>query len=148
MEFLQSDRDMLRKLAEEYAAVAALPVQKETAAEWARLNTLKPGRPLVWINELPWHEMNVNDELTLCCKDTFLKQVECNFRFTLYQWKHMPANMVVEPKYLCQTVVYDTGFGIEEQSEIKQQDAEGVPSRHFHAQFQSEKDVEKITMPK
>ena len=47
------------------AQIAALPVHREKAELWRRLNDLESVRPMVWINEIPWHEMNVNDELTL-----------------------------------------------------------------------------------
>ena len=46
-------------------AVAALPVHREKAGLWRKLNDLQSARPMVWINEIPWHEMNVDDELTL-----------------------------------------------------------------------------------
>jgi len=54
------DREVLRRLAGEQAEIAALDVQARTVAEWKRLNDLRPGRALVWINEIPWHEMNVD----------------------------------------------------------------------------------------
>ena len=61
----QADRDVLRALASELAAGAALPVHAEKARLWQKLNDLQSERPMVWINEIPWHEMNVDDELTL-----------------------------------------------------------------------------------
>ena len=66
----EKDRDVLRKLAERQAEIAALPVHQETIAEWKRLNGLKPGWPLVWITEVPWPElMKVEKELTLQSTD-------------------------------------------------------------------------------
>ena len=59
------DKDLLRRLAGELAAIAALPVHREKAALWRKLNDLQSVRPMVWINEVCWHEMNVGDELTL-----------------------------------------------------------------------------------
>ena len=60
-----AEKDVLRRLVAELAAVAALPVHQEKAELWRRLNDLESARPMVWINEIPWHEMNVDDELTL-----------------------------------------------------------------------------------
>ena len=60
-----SDREILRRLAERQAEIAALPVHQETIRGWKRLNSLGSGKPMVWINEIPWHEMDVNGELTL-----------------------------------------------------------------------------------
>ncbi len=45
--------------------IAALPVHQEKARLWQRLNDLESVRPMVWINEIPWHEMDVDGELTL-----------------------------------------------------------------------------------
>ena len=59
------DRDRLRRLAGELAAIAALPAHKEKARLWQKLNDRESVRPMVWINEICWNEMNVGDELTL-----------------------------------------------------------------------------------
>ena len=59
------DIEILRALASDLAVVAALPVHREKAELWRRLNDLESALPMVWINEICWHEMNVNDELTL-----------------------------------------------------------------------------------
>ena len=59
------DTDTLRTLATDLAAVAALPVHREKARLWQQLNDLDSVRPMVWINEICWQEMNVNDELSL-----------------------------------------------------------------------------------
>jgi len=54
-----NDKDTLRRLAARWAAVAALPIHREKAALWQQLNDRRPGgRPMVWINEIPWHEMD------------------------------------------------------------------------------------------
>ncbi|MBN1402460.1 MAG: hypothetical protein JXA74_16590, partial [Anaerolineae bacterium] len=53
------DRDVLRRLADERAQIAALPVQAQRADMWRRLNRLERVKPLIWVNEIPWHEMNV-----------------------------------------------------------------------------------------
>ena len=79
------DFDVLRKLGEAQAQIAALPVQKEKAELWRKLNDLEPVRPLVWINEVPWHEMEVNGELTLQTSDPDLQQIELDLRRLIYQ---------------------------------------------------------------
>lgn len=49
------DREILRTLASELAEIAALPVHKEKARLWEKLNDLESERPMVWINinEIP-----------------------------------------------------------------------------------------------
>ena len=112
MNLTSRDRDVLRRLAEQQAEIAALPVHKEKAELWRRLNDLQPARPMVWINEIPWNEMNVDDELTLQCADPWAREVEGGLRRLLYQWRHLPADMVVDEYIPCPLVVRSTGFGL------------------------------------
>ena len=96
------DRDVLRRLAGELAEIAALPVHAEKAELWRRLNDREEGvRPLVWINEICWGEMNVDDELTCVCADDFARNLESRLRMELYQWRHLPGDMVVSDCLMC-----------------------------------------------
>jgi len=144
----EKDRTILRGLAERQAEIAALPVHKQTIQEWTRLNGLKRGRPLVWINEIPWHEMNVNDELTPQCSDDFCRGIEMQFRRTIYQWEHMRGDMVVENTFPSPVAVRNTGFGIQEDVRVvKTDERSGIVSREFHPQIRQESDLEKIKTP-
>lgn len=53
-------------------------------------------RPVVLLDELPWGELAC-DDLKLVCEDAFCRQLENQFRQTLYKAKHMRADMVVPP---------------------------------------------------
>ena len=59
------DKEQLQYLAGELAEVAALPVHREKARLWQKLNDRESERPMVWINEICWHEMDVDNELAL-----------------------------------------------------------------------------------
>ena len=148
MKILQKDKSILRRLADQQAAAASLPVQAEKVLEWKRLNGKGAGRPLVWINEIPWHEMDVDGELELQTTDPFCQEVEKTFRQTLYQWNHMPADMVVEAKFYSSLVIHDTGFGISDDSDklLTDQNSD-IVSRNFHPQIDNEQDLEKIKFP-
>ena len=78
-----AEKETLRVLAQETASLAALPEQKERARLWRKLNDLDSERPMVWINEIPWHEMNVDDELTLRCADPWARELETRLRHDL-----------------------------------------------------------------
>lgn len=148
MEYSMLERDTLRRLAEEQAQIAALPIHYETIEGWKRLNRLKHGKPMVWINEVCWHEMNVNDELTIVCQDPFLRWVETELRRTIYQWRHLPGDRVVEPFFYLPLVIHDTLFGISEDVDVVRTDAASdVVSRHFNIQIRDERDLEKIQLP-
>ena len=143
-----ADRRVLRELGQWKAAVAALPVQEERRELWARLNDLRSVRPMVWLFEVPWHEMEVDNELTLVCSDPYCRQLEMGLRRERYQWEHMQGDMVVDPTILVPPAIGDTGFGLAENVDVERTDeASSVVSRHYHIQIQDEKDIEKIKMP-
>ena len=142
------DKSILRRLAERYASIASLDVHQEKAEMWRRLNDLEKVRPMVWVNEICWNEMNVNDELILRCADPFCRSIEETLRRTIYQWEHLPGDMIVEPVYYVPLTIHDTGFGISEDVDIvRTDDANDVISREFHPQISEEKDLNKIKTP-
>ncbi|MFH1903762.1 MAG: hypothetical protein ABIK20_06930 [Candidatus Omnitrophota bacterium] len=148
MNIPEKDKSILRELAGKQTEIALRPVNQERVAEWTRLNGLNQGRPMVWINEIPWHEMNVNGELDLQTTNEFCRAVEQQLRRTIYQWNHMQGDMVVEPKFYSPLVIHDTGFGIKEDVDIiKQDEKSSIVSRKFHPQINDERDLEKIKNP-
>jgi len=144
----QEDIDVLRKLAEEWAQIADLSVHKKKARLWQKLNDLETERPMVWINEIPWHEMNYNDELSLRCKDPWARSQEDLMRKTIYQWNHMPGDMILNPWLDCPLSIHSTDFGIIEDVDLALTDpANDIVSRHFNIQISDMDDLEKIKMP-
>lgn len=112
----QFEIDILKTLAEEWAT--KLPVLKEKARQWQELNDLESECPMVWINEIPWHEMNYNDELTLRCKNNWGRSQEDLMRKTVYQWRHMPGDMILKPWLDCPFSIHSTDFGIIEDVDL------------------------------
>ncbi len=140
-----NSRQILRRLAGQLACIAAAPIHAETARLWTRLNDLKSVRPMVWINEIPWHEMNVNEELALHCGEPWAQQQEFRMRRLLYQWQHLPADMIIRDYLPCPLVIQNTGFGLEEDVDsISTDAANSIISRRFHRQIINPKDLEKI----
>lgn len=107
-----SDRDILRGLAREYANISQLDVQNQNINNWKRLYGLNPVKPVVMIDQIPWHEMNVNDELTIRCKDLFAQKLEWQLRSTIYRWKHFPCDMVVTPYFAISKQISNSGIGV------------------------------------
>jgi hypothetical protein len=79
----QRDRDVLRGLAHEVAEIAALPIQRETVLLWEALNGLRPVRPLALMDEIPWHQMDVDGVLALQTQDEDCRGFERSLRQTL-----------------------------------------------------------------
>jgi len=144
----RSETETLKTLGARLAEIAALPVHAEKAVLWTKLNDLQSERPMVWINEIPWHEMNVDDELTLRTKHPWARELETRLRRTIYQWDHMRADMVVSPFIECPLSIHSTDFGIHEDVAIQKTDAANeIVSRHFNVQISTPEDVDKIRMP-
>ncbi|MDF7822672.1 hypothetical protein P4B35_01500 [Pontiellaceae bacterium B12227] len=142
------DRDILRALAEQKAAAGADASQKENARLWTALNDLESERPMVWVNEICWNEMDVNDELKLRCKGSWAREQEVLLRKELYQWNHLPGDMVINPWIECPKAVHSSDFGIMEDTDIAKTNSENdVVSRHFNVQIETLADLELIKMP-
>ena len=134
------DRAILRELGRRKAEIGQLPAQKEKFELWRRLNRLEPVRPLVWMNELPWHELRAADRfLEPICTDPYLRQVENSLRMELYQWEHFACDMIVEPVLYCGIVGGPASsygdYGIKEQlhQETGGQDVGYIPVIHTEA---------------
>ncbi len=142
------DMEILRSLAVRKMEIASLPVHLENRRQWTALNDLSPERPMAWINEICWHEMNVQDELTLKCQGAWAREQECILRREIYQWQHLRGDMEVDPWIECPLAIHSTDFGIIEDTDIvKTDEASDVVSRHFNVQIASLEDLEKIQMP-
>ncbi|HNX52807.1 MAG TPA: hypothetical protein PKI68_03590 [Pontiellaceae bacterium] len=142
------DKEILRRLGGALAEIAVLPVNKERAELWQKLNDRESVRPMVWINEIPWHEMNVDDELTLQTEHPWARDQEREIRRTLYQWRHLQGDMVVSDFYAVPLAVHSTDFGIRENVDLaKTDESSEIVSRHFNVQIESFDDLEKIRMP-
>ena len=144
----KTDRNVIRELARQVADIAALPVQQETIQLWKALNGLKPKRPMVMIDQVAWHEMDVDGELTLQAEDDFCRGIEQTLRRTLYSWKHMRGDMVVRPMLDVPKVIRGMDFGIQVVEDTVATDARSdVVSHHYVDQLETEEDLQKIKMP-
>ena len=145
----KQDVAIVRDLAARVAEVAALSVQEEKRTLWRRLNALRPQRPMVMIDQVCWNEMNIDQELTLCCADPECRGWEEQLRLVLYQWRHFPVDMVVEPFVRVPKAIHNTGFGVDVRQDIAVTDpTSAVVGHKFVNQFRAEEDLVKIQMPK
>ncbi len=143
------DRTLIRELAAQVAEIAAMPVQEEKRALWRRLNGLQPERPMVMADQVCWNEMNVDDELTLRCTDPECRGYEDELRRILYQWRHFPVDMVVEPFVRVPKAVHNTGFGITiQETQAVTDPTNAVVGHKYENQFSCADDLEKIRTPR
>ena len=149
IQLLPHDREVLRPLAEQVAAIAALPVHREKARLWGRMNDRRSVRPMVWITEVPWHEFSDDTpELILRCRAPWARNVELEMRRQLYQWRHLPVDMIFSDYVPCPIAYRSTGFGILRQGELLAiTGGAGISSQHFEPQISSLADLHKIKDP-
>jgi hypothetical protein len=143
------DRDILRSLAGQIAEIAALDVQKKNADMYRALNSLKPVRPVVLIDELPWNQLEVTGELELKCEDEYLRSVEREMRRILYKWNHCRCDMIVEPFWRV-NVVAETPqfFGVSVKEEtLATDEGNNIISHHYVDQITCIEDLEKFQEP-
>lgn len=84
MELSQTERNTLRSLAQQVAEIAHLPVQDETRRLWRSLNDLHMERPMVMLDQFPWHELDPDGELVLSVQDPYWRSVEDALRKLLF----------------------------------------------------------------
>ncbi|MCL2527482.1 MAG: hypothetical protein FWE42_03605 [Defluviitaleaceae bacterium] len=148
MNISQKEKALLRELAKEYAQLAALPIQKERYQRGRDINDLKPRRPMVWLDEIPWHEMDIDNNLALTCQDSFAQQMERFFRRALYRWQYIQGDMVVENAYSIHKHFTTTGLGIEVREDLLvTDDRNNIISHNYLDQLDTMEKVESIQKP-
>ncbi|MBM4049104.1 MAG: hypothetical protein FJ279_28725 [Planctomycetes bacterium] len=110
MAISDKDKTILRDLAKRLTEIAALPIQKEKAELWRRLNRLERTRPLVMLQNGTWHE--TGGQIKLETQDEFARKQEWNLRVLLYHWDHMKDDHVYQGVIHSPIVIRDTGWGI------------------------------------
>ena len=145
---MNSDARILRNLAWRYSELAYSSKNQENIKLHRAVNDLNQIRPVVLIDEIPWHEMNIDDELTLQCEDPFLQSIEWFFRTNLYKSKYMPADMVVPPFVPVHKIIESTGIGITVEEEILATDERNnIVSHKYNDVLATEDDLAKLHSP-
>ncbi len=107
------DKQIVRELARRYMEFAASERQQQMFARMRDNNDLIPGRPPVILDEIPWYQINIDDELTCVCEDSRARGLEDYFRRALYYVKHFPkADNLFEPFVRQWRAVHVTDIGV------------------------------------
>jgi len=148
LEMAPDELATLRALAQDYAEIAAEKVNAERKRLWASLNDLEPTRPLLWMNEVCWNEMDVDGELRLRTRNEVCQRIESELRKTLYQWRHMQGDMVVEGTFFSPSILRNDGVGVKVEADVLETEADRqIASRRFHNQFARDEGLERIHPP-
>jgi len=139
------DRKIIRALAAQYYRIAISDKNSEKVNLYKGVNDLKMIRPVVIIDEIPWHEMNIDGELDLKCEDAKMRQLEWFFRSELFKQKHFPCDMYLTPYYPVAKQGWFGGMtGIKIDQKLIYNPAGGVAAHEYHDMLQTEDDLEKL----
>jgi hypothetical protein len=142
------DKKALRELAKQVWDIAAEQVNRDRIRRIRDMHSLKPVRPPVWINEIPWHEMDINGELTLRCETEEARNMEWRFREVLYRWKYIQADMVVEDTFYVTRAFTESDIGIKiEEKTVATSAANHIVSHHYEDQLDTEEKVDALKLP-
>jgi hypothetical protein len=142
---MNNDVKILRELAGQYAIAASDDINNERKLLHKAVNDLHMIRPVVLIDELPWHELNGNGELTLYCEDSYLRSMEQHMRQTLYRWRYIPADMIIPPYLAVEKVIQTSGNGVNIITNATHSGQNNPSSAHeFVSQMQDETFIEHL----
>lgn len=144
----QKDINILRELAARYMEYVNTPQQEQAQKLWIAHNKGKDIRPVVMIDQIPWHEMDVDGSLECKIEDPYWQGVERSLRRKLYQYKYMPADMILQPYMMITHSLVEPNFrwyGVGVDEEIRVTDTTSdVVSHSYKKQFETLEDLEKI----
>ncbi|MDR1061688.1 MAG: hypothetical protein LBL83_10900 [Clostridiales bacterium] len=138
---------LLRQLGETYMRHASLPVQREKLRLWKAHNRKAGERPMVVLDQLPWHELEAAapDALRLQIGDRYWRGVERGLRQQIYQWENFPADMVLEPFIAVPAAIGKSGFGVDlDEDKIVKVQNETASSHFYKPVIKEPEDLAKI----
>ncbi|MEZ5276995.1 MAG: hypothetical protein R3F07_11495 [Opitutaceae bacterium] len=143
------DREILRSLGRQMAEEVMRQDRAAKAEMWRRNNDRDPVRKMVWLTEVPWHELRPHrQELVCLCTEPWLRELEDELRRTLYQWRHFPVDMILDDHIPCRKVWHSTGIGLVPRDRtLAQHDLGGIQAHHWESQIRGPDDIGKIRMP-
>lgn len=143
-----TDRDILRRLAEETMTLATRPVQQERIQGWKHINGRRPHRPMVWITEIPWGEVEGQiPELQSQCESEACRTLERQLRIPLFCQKELETDEVLLPEFAVPKKIDGLGFGVETQEQRIRQGESYIQSHDYEPVIKNIEDVRKIRMP-
>jgi len=145
---MPTDASILRRLAREYDELAKEERNIERRKLHTAVNDLNMIRPVVLIDELPWSEMNIDNELTILCENPLLRGTEWFLRSNIYKYKRFPADMFLRPYIPVSKVIRSTGNGMGVRERIlKTDEKNSIVSHEYTDQFGTDGELEKLQIP-
>ncbi|MBE6732257.1 MAG: hypothetical protein E7564_11270 [Ruminococcaceae bacterium] len=142
------DKETVRELAKKYMELATDEKQFKMNERMKATNDLKLVRPPLLIDEIPWYQMNIDNELTCLCEDEGARGVEYALRIAIYRRKHFKADTILEPFWRVDMAYDSTGIGLQvEEHTRKTDDINNIISHEYIDVLENEEDLEKLKIP-
>ena len=143
-----TDKQIIRELAKKYMEHALSDKQRAANQRMLDTNDLKLVRPPVLINEIPWHQMDIDGELICQCEAPRARQVEGHLRRYLHMVKYFSCDTILEPFFRVPMSIEETpcGWTIRENT-LDIEDSGHILSHHYHDILETEEAVEAFRMP-
>ena len=138
----------VRELAKQYMEIAMSDKHVRMRQRFKDSNDLKIVRPPLIMEEIPWHEMNLDGELDCICQDEKLRAMEYSLRIQLFRERHFRCDNYIEPVWVIQKSFSSTGNGFEtEEKRIAVDSRNNIVSHHYTDVLENERSLEKYHDP-
>lgn len=112
MSFTETDRGVLRSLAQRVAQIAAEPRMAQRRQMWIAHNALRSSYPMMLVfPEGSWQELLPAESLS--CTGERARQVERDLRMRIYGYEHFSDDTVVEAEWRVNKRIQSSGWGLE-----------------------------------
>lgn len=140
---VQEDKEIIRDLAKQVAAIAELPVMEERRCMWKQHNQLKRVRPMILVfPEGSWRELL--PQSVLQCRGEAARGIEWELRRRIYQHEYIHDDSVIEKKCVVSKAITTTDWGLQPKHRPSSQDTGSwgfIPVIHDYS------DIKKLKFP-
>ena len=148
MSFVSRDIDVVRELARRYMEIALSDKHVRMRRRFRDSNDLKIVRPPLIMEEIPWHEMNMDGELDCVCEDETLRKMEYQLRVQLFREKHFKCDNYIQPVWVIDKASASTGIGFEiAEKRLAVDRANNIVSHEYSDVLADESSLEKYHDP-
>ncbi|MCR5040743.1 MAG: hypothetical protein K6C36_01440 [Clostridia bacterium] len=148
MSDFNKEKEIVRELAKRYREIAESPKHERMRRRFRDSNDLKIVRPPLIIEEIPWHEMNMDGELDCVCEDPGLRGMEWFLRSQLFRERHFRCDNYIEPCWVVGKAYSSTGNGLAaKESVIAVDDRNHIVSHHYEDMLADESALEAFHDP-
>ena len=136
------DRELLRRLANRWMELAALPEMADRRRQWTALKDLHAERPMVLFET--WTLENYVAEDEIICRDPILRGVERSMRMAIRQAEEIGDDYVVEPYYRIYWDIQGMDYGVPLEPEHAEDGLGGNTGYTYQHPIHTPQDLERL----